>query len=103
MPDILNNIAICVFTFYETKMRYNLLNTTDVNALKNELYYSQDKDPIIAVGRRVTLKSETGKEKNYKIAGIEIHYFNERIMNRNDLVGDKHDYNVQSIVWVEAE
>lgn len=104
MPDISNNIAICVFTFYETKMRYNLLNTTDVKALKNELHYSTHKDDIIAVGRNVTLKSETGKEKKYDITSIEVYYFQgERFTNR-ELVGDKHDYNVQILVWVdEAE
>lgn len=104
MPDISNNIAICVFCFYETKMRYNLLNTTDVKALKNELHYSADKDNELYVGRNIILKSETGKEKKYEITSIEVHYFqSERFTNR-ELIGDKHDYNVQIIVWVdEAE
>jgi hypothetical protein len=104
MTEITDNIAISVFTFHENKMRYNPLNTTDVKALKNELYYSADKDDVLISGRRISLKSETGKEKKYEITGIEVHYFQgERILNRT-LVGDPHPYNVQIMVWVdEAE
>lgn len=103
MPDISNNIAVCVFCFFENKMHYNPLNTTDVKELKNALHYSSDRDDELYVGRQINLKSETGKEKKYEITSIGVHYFQERIMNK-PLVGDKHDYNVQIIVWVdEAE
>ena len=104
MADIPNNIAICVFSFYENKMHYNLLNTTDVKALKNELHYSDDRDDELYVGRKITLKSETGKEKKYELTSIGTHYFqNERLINRT-LVGEQHPYNVQIMIWVdEAE
>lgn len=101
MSDLSNNIAVCVFTFFDNKMRYNLLNTTDVKSLKNELHYSGDRDDELFVGRKVRLKSEIGKEKNYEIVSINIHYFKNRLINR-ELVGDQHPYNVQVMVWVDA-
>jgi hypothetical protein len=101
MADIHDNIAVCVFSFYENKMRYELFNTTDVKELKSQLHYSPDKDDVLVAGREITIKSETGKEKNYKITGIETHYFQgERFINRT-LLGEKHPYNVQMIVWVD--
>ena len=102
--DIPNNIAVCVFSFYENKMRHNPLNTVDVKALKNSLHYSSDPDDELYVGRHIILKSETDKEKKYKITSIGVHYFQgDRFINR-DLIGDKHPYNVQIMVWVdEAE
>lgn len=104
MADIHNNISICVFTFITNKNRYNLLNTTDVKALKNELHYSDDRDDELYVDRNIILKSETGKEKKYRITSIGVHYFQgERFINR-ELVGEKSEYNVQVMVWLdEAE
>ena len=101
LADISDNIAICVFSFYENKNRYNLLNTTDVKALKNELHYSDDRDDELFVGRKIKMKSETGKEKDYIITSLGALYFQgERFINR-DLVGDKSEYNAQIIVWVD--
>ena len=103
MPDISDSIAICVFSFYENKNHFNLLNTTDVKTLINELHYSTDRDNELYVGRKIILKSETGKEKQYGITSIGVHYFKSRLMNR-ELIGEKHEYNVQVMVWVdEAE
>ena len=104
MTNISDNIAICVFTFITNKNHYNLLNTADVKALKNELHYSVDRDDELSVGRKIKLKSETGKEKNYIITSIGALYFQgERFINR-DLVGVKSEYNAQIMVWLdEAE
>jgi hypothetical protein len=104
MSELHENIAICVFTFITNRNHYNLLNTTDVKELRNVLHYSDDRDDELYVDRNIILKSETGKEKKYKITNISVHYFQgERFINR-DLIGEKSEYNVQVMVWLdEAE
>ncbi|CAN5747041.1 hypothetical protein BH11BAC4_BH11BAC4_01750 [soil metagenome] len=101
MSDISDNIAICVFSFYENKNRYNLLNTTDVKALKNELHYSDDRDDELFVGRKIKMKSETGKEKDYIITSVGALYFQGDRFNNRDLIGDKSAYNAQIMVWLD--
>ncbi|MBK7883430.1 MAG: hypothetical protein IPJ81_06320 [Chitinophagaceae bacterium] len=101
MADISNNTAICVFTFITNKNRYNLLNTTDVKALKNELHYSDDRGDELFIGRKIKLKSETGKEKDYIITSIGALYFQGERFNNRDLIGDKSDYNAQIMVWLD--
>ena len=101
MADLHENITVCVFTFMTNRNRFNLLNTTDVKELKNVLYYSDDLDDELYVDRNITLKSETGKEKKYKITNIGVHYFQgERFINR-ELVGERSEYNVQIMIWLD--
>lgn len=99
MANLHDNIAICVFTFIHSRTHYNFFNTTDVKELMNKLHYSGG-DKELYVHREVLLKGEDGKEKKYIIKDIIVHYFECRILNRT-LEGEKSEYNVQTMVYVD--
>ena len=99
MEEKLNDIAICVFTFIHTRTHHNFFNTTDIKALMNGLHYSKG-DKELYVGRELILKSEDDKENIYMIKDVIVHYYGSRLLNR-ELVGQKSEYNVQIMVYVD--
>ncbi len=103
MNDITPNTAVCVFTFFENKTRFTILNTTDLSVINNSLYYSDDKDKELYVGRKIRLKDIENKETKYIITDVIVYYFSgERFINR-ELIGDKSKYNVQIMVHLDKE
>ena len=99
MPEKQDNIAVCVFTVIHSRTHHNFFNTTDVKELMNMLHYSGG-DKELHVDREIILKTEKGKEKKYVIKDVIVHYYGNRILNRV-LVGEKSDYNVQIMIYID--
>ena len=103
MTEITDNITVCVFTFIENKTRFNILNTTDITVINNELYYSDQKDKELFVTRKIRMKDIEGKETKYIITDVIVHYFSGQRFNNRTLTGDKSDYNVQIMVHLDKD